>query len=81
MSDRQGKSQKAIRLGTHGEDYGSWMSNPVFGGRAGGSGSIVGYTVICSVPYFYTGHPVCDYHSRAAGSSYLDHMDSAAVCL
>ena len=30
MSDRQGKSQKAIRLGTHGEDYGSWMSTPVF---------------------------------------------------
>ena len=30
MSDLQGKSQKAIRLGTHGEDYGSWMSNPVF---------------------------------------------------
>ncbi|WP_138303555.1 MULTISPECIES: methyltransferase domain-containing protein [Eubacteriales] len=22
--------QRAIRLGTHGEDYGSWMSNPVF---------------------------------------------------
>lgn len=22
--------QKKIRLGTHGEDYGSWMSNPVF---------------------------------------------------
>ena len=22
--------QKAIRLGTHGENYGSWMSNPVF---------------------------------------------------
>ena len=22
--------QKNIRLGTHGEDYGSWMSNPVF---------------------------------------------------
>ena len=30
MSNRQGKSQKVIRLGTHGEDYGSWMSNPVF---------------------------------------------------
>ena len=30
MSDLQGKSQKAIRLGTHGEDYGSWVSNPVF---------------------------------------------------
>ena len=24
------KQQKMIRLGTHGEDYGSWMSNPVF---------------------------------------------------
>ena len=22
--------QKEIRLGTHGENYGSWMSNPVF---------------------------------------------------
>lgn len=22
--------QKQIRVGTHGEDYGSWMSNPVF---------------------------------------------------
>ena len=22
--------QKRIRVGTHGEDYGSWMSNPVF---------------------------------------------------
>ena len=24
------QQQSAIRLGTHGEDYGSWMSNPVF---------------------------------------------------
>ena len=23
------KQQKMIRLGTHGEDYGSWMSNPL----------------------------------------------------
>lgn len=30
MSDRREKSQKVIRLGTHGEDYESWMSNPVF---------------------------------------------------
>ena len=22
--------EREIRLGTHGEDYGSWMSNPVF---------------------------------------------------
>ena len=27
QTDRQ---QSSIRLGTHGEDYGSWMSNPVF---------------------------------------------------
>ena len=25
-----GKPQNSIQLGTHGEDYGSWMSNPVF---------------------------------------------------
>src|SRR5699024_12813054 len=30
MSDRNEKSQKVIRLGTHGEDYGNWMSDPVF---------------------------------------------------
>ena len=35
MSDRQGKFQKAIRLGTSWEDYGSWMSKPgvLYGGR------------------------------------------------
>ena len=30
MSERNEKSQKVVRLGTHGEDYGNWMSNPVF---------------------------------------------------
>ena len=29
MQDRN-YQQAAIRLGTHGENYGSWMSNPVF---------------------------------------------------
>ena len=29
MNKNHGK-QENIRLGTHGEDYGSWMSNPVF---------------------------------------------------
>ncbi len=24
------ENQKQIKVGTHGEDYGSWMSNPVF---------------------------------------------------
>ena len=28
---QQARNQQAeIRLGSHGEDYGSWMSNPVF---------------------------------------------------
>lgn len=30
MAEQRGKSQNVIHLGTHGEDYGNWMSNPVF---------------------------------------------------
>ena len=30
-------TQKQIRVGTHGEDYGSWMSNPVFYAFGGGT--------------------------------------------
>ena len=30
MVERRKEKQAAIRLGTHGENYGSWMSNPVF---------------------------------------------------
>ncbi len=30
MNNQKSTSQPDIRLGTHGEDYGSWMSNPVF---------------------------------------------------
>ena len=30
------KAQKQIRVGAHGEDYGSWMSNPVFYAFGGG---------------------------------------------
>ena len=30
MKNRISNTQKQIRVGTHGEDYGSWMSNPVF---------------------------------------------------
>ena len=29
--------QKKIKVGTHGEDYGSWMSNPVFYVFGGGT--------------------------------------------
>lgn len=30
MSQQRKRKQGAVRLGTHGEDYGSWMSIPVF---------------------------------------------------
>ena len=30
MAENISKQQLEIRVGTHGEDYGSWMSNPVF---------------------------------------------------
>ena len=30
MSQQKKGKQEAVRLGTHGEDYGSWMSTPVF---------------------------------------------------
>ncbi len=30
MTNQISEQQKQIRVGTHGEDYGSWMSNPVF---------------------------------------------------
>ena len=30
MTELMRKSQNVIHLGTHGENYGSWMSNPVF---------------------------------------------------
>lgn len=30
MKNNISKMQKKIKVGTHGEDYGSWMSNPVF---------------------------------------------------
>ncbi len=30
MSEQVEKTQEIIHLGTHGENYGNWMSNPVF---------------------------------------------------
>ena len=46
--------QKKIKVGTHGEDYGSWMSNPVFYVFGGGTllaavlGSVI-YRAICAL--------------------------------
>ena len=44
--------QENIRLGTHGEDYGSWMSNPVFY-IIGGIGVLVAVLAVLS---FYVFH-------------------------
>ena len=52
MSDRQGKFQKAIRLGTHGEDYGSWMSNPVFY-MVGGLTALAALLAVLSLAVFH----------------------------
>ena len=30
MKNNISEAQKQIKVGTHGEGYGSWMSNPVF---------------------------------------------------
>lgn len=37
MADNISNRQAQIKLGTHGEDYGSWMSNPVFYAFGGGT--------------------------------------------
>ena len=65
--------QENIRLGTHGEDYGSWMSNPVFY-IIGGIGVL---TAVLAVLSFYV------LHVAVLGVLFtvLDHMDQAAVCL
>ena len=52
MSDLKGKSQKAIRLGTHGEDYGSWMSNPVFY-MVGGLTALAALLAVLSLAVFH----------------------------
>ena len=36
MAKNISDEQKKIKVGTHGEDYGSWMSNPVFYAFGGG---------------------------------------------
>ena len=51
MNKKESK-QENIRLGTHGEDYGSWMSNPVFY-IIGGIGVLVAVLAVLS---FYVFH-------------------------
>ena len=64
---QQKRNQQAeIRLGSHGEDYGSWMSNPVFYIIGG----ITALAVVLAILSFSV------FHITA-----LDHMDQAPVCL
>ena len=54
--------QKEIRLGTHGEDYGSWMSNPVFYVI----GALLALSVVLAVLSFW-----CSISPRSASCSLL----------
>ena len=75
--------QENIRLGTHGEDYGSWMSNPVFYIIGG----ITALAVVLGVLSFSVFHITvlgvlfCCCCGGADGPAGLDHMDQAPVCL
>ena len=52
MVERRKAKQAAIRLGTHGENYGSWMSNPVFYGL----GALLALSVVLAVLSFTVFH-------------------------
>ena len=71
--------QENIRLGTHGEDYGSWMSNPVFYIIGG----ITALAVVLAVLSFSVFHITVlgVLFSVVAAALGLDHMDQAPVCL
>ena len=82
---QQKRNQQAeIRLGSHGEDYGSWMSNPVFYIIGG----ITALAVVLAILSFSVFHitalgvllsvVTAALAARPAG---LDHMDQAPVCL
>ena len=84
---QQKRNQQAeIRLGSHGEDYGSWMSNPVF--------YIIGGITALAVVLAALSFSV--FHITVLGVLFsvvaaalvtllvwigLDHMDQAPVCL
>ena len=49
---KQQLPQENIRLGTHGENYGSWMSNPVFF-LVGGGGALSAALAVLSYLVFH----------------------------
>ena len=66
--------QKRIRVGTHGEDYGSWMSNPVFYVFGGLALAALSFTVF-RITALGVGI------RRPAGAAELDGLDPPAVRL
>ncbi len=75
--------QKEIRLGTHGEHYGSWMSNPVFYVI----GALLALSAVLAALSFAVFHIAAlgvlfaDCRSGAAGPAPLVRLDTAAVRL
>lgn len=70
--------QKAIRLGTHGENYGSWMSNPVFYVL----GALLALSVVLAVLSFTVFHiTALGVVFVIAGAAPVVRLDTAAVCL
>lgn len=59
--------QKAIRLGTHGENYGSWMSNPVFYVL----GALLALSVVLAVLSFTVFHTrICEGRESAPSTAF-----------
>ena len=75
--------QKEIRLGTHGEHYGSWMSNPVFYVI----GALLALSVVLAVLSFAVFHITAlgvvfvIAAADSAGAAPVVRLDTAAVCL
>ena len=75
------KLQNQIKVGTHGEDYGSWMSNPVF--YVFGAGTLI--ASVLAVLLFTVFHAprawrrISRRYRRFARDAGLDFMDSSPV--
>lgn len=82
MQDRN-YQQAAIRLGTHGENYGSWMSNPVFY-VVGGLFALAVVLAVLSFAVFHitaAGCGVRDCRSDPACAVPVVRLDTASICL
>lgn len=77
--------QKKIKVGTHGEDYGSWMSNPVFyvfGGIALVTLVLTALSfTVFRIPHHGFGRCVRRSHRDSGGTAVLDGVDPLPVRL